>query len=105
MTVRHGWVITQDHIFDPAFDKTSGVGVSGPSDSPFSPEEIQQKGTRFRLLDGDGELYYEGVFYAAEDEEDGEADFAPLNDYGLPNAGCTDIQFWHPGKGGGWRIL
>ena len=39
---------------------------------------------RFRLLDDDGEIYYEGFLIGDE--------FAPLDDFGEPNAGCTSIQ-------------
>ena len=44
---------------------------------------------KFRMLDDDGNLYYEGY----SDDCDGESAFDPLDDYGTPNAGCTEIQY------------
>lgn len=44
---------------------------------------------RFRLLDGDGEVYYEGL----SDDCDSENAFAPLDDFGEGHAGCTEIQY------------
>jgi hypothetical protein len=48
---------------------------------------------RFRLLDGDGEVYYEGL----SDDCDSENAFAPLDDFGEDNAGCTEIQYHQRG--------
>jgi hypothetical protein len=39
----------------------------------------------FRMRDGDGNIIYEG-FSSAEN-------FDPLDDYGQPNFGCSDIQY------------
>jgi len=48
---------------------------------------------RFRLLDGDGGAYYEGL----SDDCDSENAFAPLDDFGEGNAGCTEIQYQQRG--------
>jgi hypothetical protein len=48
---------------------------------------------RFRLLDGDSEVYYEGL----SDDCDSENAFAPLDDFGEGNAGCTEIQYHQRG--------
>ena len=40
---------------------------------------------RFRMLDGDGEVYFEG----RSNDNDTEGLFAPLDDYGTPDSGCT----------------
>lgn len=53
---------------------------------------------RFRLLDGDGEIYYEGL----SDDCDSENAFAPMDDFGEGNAGCTEIQYL---QGDVWEIL
>lgn len=50
----------------------------------------------FRLLDDDGIVYYEGVSTVA-------ASFAPLDDYGKPNDGCTEIQYRN--AAGKWETL
>jgi hypothetical protein len=101
----YGWVITKDHI------NNESVGVYGPRDCPFADaEEIKKKGKRFRMFDDDGNLYYEGRFLELpEDQKTPDHEFVngfePLEDYGTPNAGCTSIQYWESGKGGGWKTL
>ena len=42
--------------------------------------------TYFKMYDGDGELYYSG--YIVGDF----SGFEPLDEFGMPNAGCTDIK-------------
>ena len=44
---------------------------------------------KFRMLDDDGNLYYEGY----SNDCNSEKAFAPLDDFGMPNAGCTEIQY------------
>lgn len=53
---------------------------------------------KFRMLDDDGEVYYLGQ----SNDADSEAAFAPLDDYGMPNAGCTEIQYLRNGR---WETL
>ena len=53
---------------------------------------------RFRLLDDDGEIYYEGV----SDDCDSLRAFAPLDDFGKGYAGCTEIRYFTDGV---WRQL
>jgi len=50
---------------------------------------------KFRLLDDDGEVYYKGF-------SGNNSSFSPLDDFGMPNAGCTDIQYFENGK---WESL
>ena len=50
--------------------------------------------SKFRLLDDDGEVYYEGY----SNDSDSEKAFSPLDDFGRPNAGCTEIQYLENGK-------
>jgi len=79
------WKITKDFIDTDAV----GVGDFNPGDEmPF----------KFRMYDDDGELYYEGV---SSDNETEDA-FLPLDDFGMPNAGCTDIKYL---TGGHWESL
>lgn len=53
------------------------------------------EGEPFRMLDDDGNLYYEGLFIDDSENEDyqPEAEFQPLDCYGLPNAGAVTIQY------------
>lgn len=105
-----GWVITKDLLYEGSSLQdtfTSEVGTMGPSDTPYTEEEILKNGDRFRMLDDDFNVYYEGKCYIGDDYDDpnGAPEFAPLWDFGTPNAGCVLIQYWKSGKGGGWKDL
>lgn len=114
----YAWIITRDRDFELTHGEgdVSSVGVSGPRNAPddMLADLAAGKGVRFRLLDeGDidecsegepgavsqgHELYgvvYEGVLLDPEDEWP----FGPLDDYGRPNYGCTDIQHFNPHTG------
>jgi hypothetical protein len=90
----HGWTITKDHLFadcllvseavEPQFrDRT---GLVGPSDATASRDQIIELGKEFQMLDDDGNIIYSGFNL-------GRDDFAPLDDFGAPDAGCTQIQY------------
>lgn len=103
---RYAWLIATDHLHesDPAMFTDNDAGTAGPLGA--TDEQVAAlkagHGTAFRLKDDDGELYYSGRFLG--DSMGGEA-FAPLEDFGMPNAGCTMIEYWRPGAGGGWEVL
>lgn len=80
------WEITVDHICD-----GDDNGVTGPRGCG----KDEARPHAFRMYDDDGELYYEGV--------SSEEDFDPLDDFGLPNAGCTDIHYKN--KDGVWEPM
>jgi len=82
----YGWVITRDH--------TSAEDVQIVHGS-YPVSELRSKGTLFKLYDDDGILYYTGFVYKG-------TGFEPLDDYGMPNAGCTYIEVWEDGE---WNIL
>ncbi len=77
------WVITADHVCDGA-----DAGTVGPRRATLLRDDIvgHPEAVEFRLYDDDGELYYEGAMVPGDD---GESLFAPLDDFGGPNAGCT----------------
>jgi hypothetical protein len=83
------WIITKDVI-----ENGADEGVMSRAGSPREgfPSE------KFRMFDDDGELYYEGM--AEQDNES--SGFEPLDDFGMPNAGCTEIQYFEKGK---WNTL
>lgn len=93
--MRYEWTITVDHL-DLGIARTSG-----PWGVTRTPMEIaaDPAGHRFRLRDDDGEVYAEGVFVGNPKSEDG---FAPLDDYGVPALGATEIQYF---EHGGWATL
>lgn len=89
----YGWVITKTEFADEA------AGQCGPRGLVMSIEKIKTEGLEFRLRDDDGELYYTGFYLGPDDE----TKFAPLDDYGMPNAGATVIEY--RGESGEWERL
>lgn len=94
-----GWIITK--VFDESDQRC--VGVFGPSSTEFTPDELRNhpNGKKFRLLSDDHDLTAEGIYVGPDDERM----FSPLDNYGEGNWGCTIIEYWEPGKGGGWKQL
>jgi hypothetical protein len=92
----YGWIIDTDHI-----EGGRSNGTMGPRD--ISPnielmlETDKKCGKRFRMFDDDGELYFSGRLLFGTDA-DGEVEFAPLDDFGTPGAGCTEIRYLEAGK-------
>ena len=58
---------------------------------------VPEGGKKFRLLDDDGIVYFNGVYYGDMSEDA----FSPLDDYGS-SWGCTDIQYLENNK---WESL
>lgn len=89
-TARYAWVITHDYLSESG--ECSEVGCRGPRGA--TPDELAKaaKGRAFAMYDDDGTLYYRGRIWTAE-EPGSETDFAPLDDFGGPNAGCTEIRY------------
>jgi hypothetical protein len=88
----YGWIIKRDVLFetgDHIEGETDATGTMGGHDTTFSKEEIL-KGVSFQMFDDDMNLYYEGKIIG---DYDG---FEPLDDFGMPNAGCISI--WYDGK-------
>lgn len=98
MERKYGWLITKDHVSDGDDER-----VFGPRNSAFNPKYIMDHPGKqaFKMYDDDGELYYEGFIVIEED--DGELDFAPLDEFGMPNAGATEIHYQN--KQGEWKPL
>ncbi len=104
----YAWIIDKDYIADPSVPVGSycnAPGVTGPSDAPDSLTdrlEGSKVGIKFRIYDDDGELCYAGRILFSEpcsgfDDLPEEA-FGPLEDFGTPNAGATEIRFFNQGK-------
>ena len=75
MPALYRWKITKDSITD-----GEDNGVQGPFN--LDPT-LTTNATRFSLYDDDGECYYQGMIYGDF------SGFEPLDDYGMPNAGCN----------------
>ncbi len=95
------WIIDKDHIAEDGArpgTNSNAVGVAGPRGYKGDGSELTK---RFRMLDDDGTVYYEG----RSDSDDDDNALAPLDGFGTPNAGAVTIQYWTAGKGGGWTNL
>ena len=109
----YAWAITKElPVEGEDIFKGEEIGTSGPRNAPddLVARAKAGEGQRFRMLDDDGNAYVEGRMLYADDVSDdsgpgSEDDFAPLNDYGMGGLGCTVIEYWEPGKGGGWQAL
>lgn len=92
------WIIDKDYGAAPNAKpgtNANAVGVMGPRGFNGDQSKLVH---RFRMLNDDRELAYEG-------RSDDDSSFGPLDDFGEPNVGCTVIQYWVPGPGGGWKDL
>lgn len=87
-----GWIIT--------YANTEAIGeTSLPICSrnwTGSKKQVLNAVYKFRLLDDDGILYYEGASTVPYS-------FAPLDDFGRGDSGCTEIQYQE--TGGSWTTL
>lgn len=81
MASRYAWVITKDNIGGGA------EGVIGPRGATLTAKEIRRDGQMFQMFDADGEFYYAGYLTGKY------SGFEPLDDYGEPNAGATEIRY------------
>ena len=85
------WTIHTSYIEEGEAKKSVKIESKG-----FNPDWIAElSATPFRLYDDDNTRYYDGVMY-------GPVEFAPLDDYGTPNAGCTMLFYKEGGK---WKQL
>lgn len=75
------WTITKDLV-----DDGMGVGTCSRNYDEVRSDRVKFP---FRMFDDDGNLYYEGL----SDDCDSEKGFAPLDDFGMRNAGCTEIHY------------
>jgi hypothetical protein len=104
-------MITRDLIADPNSEpgtNLNAVGVKGPSNLSDTDAILLElgNGVPFRLLDDDRNVYYYGRRLEesdADDDYDAEPELAPLDCFGLPNAGCTIQE--EKNKEGKWEAI
>ena len=82
---KYAWIIDKDHLDAP---EDSSVGICGPRGAKQILLDMLEdgKGEQFELFDDDDILYYTGRIIGIYDG------FEPLDDFGMPNAGCTAIK-------------
>lgn len=110
----YAWIVDVDHSPDvdaPEGTNLNAGGVMGPRNAPVILQARLKagEGRPWRIYDDDGELYYSGrILFKDEDDNKGcvvalpEEAFGPLNDFGAPNAGATEIHYQHDGV---WEVL
>lgn len=90
--INYAWVVVLD--WTSGEEKiVSVVGSDRANTCLATAEEISKhpEAKEFRMLDDDDNVYYQGYYVGYADENM----FAPLDDYGEPNAGCTSIEYWN----------
>lgn len=102
----YAWLITKDHTADEDDEpgtNANAIGITGPSTA--TPEDLARleagEGDTFEMYDDDGEKYYTGRLVVSGEltHDDEEACSGPLDDYGTPNAGATEIRWpGHPDR-------
>tara|TARA_R110002073_G_scaffold229782_2_gene390675 strand:- start:2446 stop:2847 length:402 start_codon:yes stop_codon:yes gene_type:complete len=101
---KYAWKITEDHC------DSESLNTFGPCD--ITPEQEAAlnngKGEAFRMYDDDGELMYSGVIadFANRRGSVSYSGFEPLEDFGMPNVGCTEIHYLEKTNSGmKWKQL
>ncbi len=93
------WIITRDLLPDrsaPAPSNLNAHGLTGPRLATDTSISLLRSGVGkpFRILDDDGIVYYHGLWLNTPDCDPYDApEFQPLDDFGAPNAGATEIQY------------
>ena len=87
-TSRYCWIIDKDHIAEEGDEEGTNLNAVGMMGGALAdPRHLEGETERFRMLDDDEVLYYEGRI--GGDYEG----FEPLDDFGMPNAGAVSIQY------------
>ena len=93
------FIITTDHTAatgEAEGTNLNAVGITGPRNASGAAlaQLAAGAGERFRMYDGDDELYYEGRWVADPNTDDEAFEgFEPLDCFGAPNAGCTRLDY------------
>lgn len=108
---RNQWVISKvflEFMSDEVGTRSAGTTLPKLKGTGKTTKEIatlaraEGMTQRFRMLDDDGQVYYEGYMVPFEDHDDNSDGFEPLDDFGMPNSGCTELQYWDKT---GWTTL
>lgn len=101
-----GFIITKDVYEKKNYALDDPKAIIGPRNITAETEEKLRngEGQKFRLLDDDGIVYFEGLFIDDAEAEDWEVEveFQPLDAFGRPNSGAVTIQYLEDGK---WTAL
>jgi hypothetical protein len=113
----YAWLITHDSIADDSYPLGSycnARGVAGPHGASQDLLSTLHRAANigkvkwhtynedttvqwFKMYDSDRNLYYSGVRTGEADELGGSEElFEPLDEFGTPNAGATEIRYYNP---------
>jgi hypothetical protein len=102
---RYAWIIDEDRYEDEGTE-FSAVGVTGPrgitEDQHNTLTHNKKYGKKFRMYDDDGAIVYVGRIINNGDDANY---FGPLDDFGEPNTGCTEIWYQSDKDGRVWEQL
>lgn len=103
MSANYAWIIDFEWVPDEGYGEARSITGPQRAHSLFVNKLIEDvsAGRKFRMRDDDGNLIYEGRILTRDDDGT-EKDFAPLDQYGAPNAGCTVIEYLENGE---WKVL
>jgi hypothetical protein len=94
------WIITRDFLDDGTCDIPSRVGVHS---NDYDADRFAKANTlEIRLLDDDGEVYYEGRATRKRILHSSEEYAFEVLDWAMADAGCTELQYF---DGGEWQTL
>lgn len=96
------WIITKDKFYEGYTEEEKkewewAKSAVGTRSRNYDGRKLPYK---FRMKDDDNEVLYHG----AADSNDDEKAFAPLDDFGRPNAGCTSIEYYNK-ETRKWEVL
>lgn len=101
------FIITKKVLENKSYDLKDPDAVVGPRNiRPETEARLRNgEGEKFRMLDDDDILYFEGLFIDDGEAEDWEveAEFQPLDAYGRPDSGAVQIQYKN--KDGVWESI
>jgi len=84
----YAWVITHDHQADAATVDAAALTCGPRRVNPSLREALDAgEGEEFKMYDDDGILYFTGRI------EGYSTGFEPLDDFGGPDSGCTEIRY------------
>lgn len=88
----YAWMIDTDYEgFQDALRTLPIFGPYGMTDEQETLLLAHGEDTHeFRLFDDDGNMYYSGWYVGDPNAEEA---FGPLDDFGMPDSGCTRIDF------------
>jgi hypothetical protein len=87
MKVGTRWEINTEYVEDWETGRVEAVKLDPPIVGPRDCDPNAKLTTRFRLYGDDGDLVLSGMM-------SDDCEFDPLDDYGGPSYGCTELRFY-----------